>query len=695
MDEVLCHVCGGYGAVTKAKEVRAQVPPGVESFTRLRIRGQGHAGIKGGRPGDLYLFLHVVPHPLFTRDGTKIRCDVMVNYIDAILGATLETPIIGGEVATFQIPPGTQEGDEIILEGYGGRSLIGETGFRGQHIVTVRIDIPEDLLEEEKSTLLQLQEIRSARNENPSLFPSKTVPLPITSAEANEFSYPDAPTMEAATIRVNKFEKKYVNHEIQSDANSTMSDLEEEYRIEDIHSVVDESQNDTMETEPIPSGRDPLYSEDTAEKPYFVSSGSSEFDPLRDLLDAPVEPSAKAKQEAARRQKDIQEAEELVARELEKLKDLLYAPIASTAMASKLKAEKLKRIKEAEDLVSNEMAKLQELLNAPLESTAKATQMKLEKERRIEETNQAVKTQTEKLREFLYAPVESTERTSSTFQTGSAGAFARKNPMEQPHKKDQVPTVAASGGASSTFVSQDNSTEIPFFSSRPMQITSPGPSSTLPLDSASRSSSFETSEVNGSSSIDGTVNGFGASSQLNQGVSSSSGLGEGVSISVDGARESRSSGSKGDSDDKDIPGGPQVASQALSASVVADKRSEASKTRNTKPQSIPVSGQGSTIVDVTARSILEDGNCGGGEPRKPAPARRTKHGKPSTATSPSSNVDESSAENSVAMEEEVSLDDAGPTMDRRRGYSDDADTRFDIPKKRNIFEDVLFSVFKV
>lgn len=570
-----------------------------------------------------------------------------IDYIDAILGATLETQVIGGDFVTFQVPPGTQEGDDIVLEGYGGRSLIGEEsmgGVRGQHILTAHIAIPEEVKSQDEDELLRmLQVLRLEKNTNPALFQPRTMPatMPLTEpaeaveVEANEYNvvtgfFSDLGA--GGTIRVDKFEKKYVNNpnlSEEEEASVAMSNWEDTvYRGDEVQDVLgavyrgDEEQDvfgavyrgsevqevfggdisDSIQQGPVPSNTAsgsssssnfPYTNDEMEKQPYFAAN--HEYDPLKDLLNTPVQSSEEAQHDADRRQKDIQEAEELVARELEKLKDLLYAPIASTPKATKLKEAKLRRIKEAEDLVANEMIKLQELLNAPLESTIKATQLKFEKERRMEEANQVVKAELDKLSELLYSPIESSEGMTKAKAEPSNGGLRRKE-LERANELDKMTKllrdqIEASGGASSTFVSQDP-VETPFFTGstrdRFNQPTSPPKAMQPPF-----SGTGEMNGVNGN----GRVNGFGASSQPSRSVSSSSGLGEGVSIAADlvvepdlhdvnsgirqniaseGIRKIKTNGSKAKPDDRDKPAGPQVASQALSASVVAVNRPEVS-----------------------------------------------------------------------------------------------------------------------
>ena len=148
-----------------------------------------------------------------------------------------------------------------------------------------------------------------------------------------------------------------------------------------------------------------------------------------------------------------------------------------------------------------------------------------------------------------------------------------------------------------------------------------------------------------------------------------------MSISAEGSRITNGNGFKSNSDDKDKPTGPQVASQALSASVVAGKRSKMDSTRTTieaHRQQPSLQVPATLITDITGRLILDDN--GSPDQRKPSTATRTKHkGGPPSDT----------------------LDEIGPTIERRRGNSDDADTRFDKPIKRNGFEDGLFSIFKL
>lgn len=681
-----CRSCQGYGSLTKSKQVDVQIPPGVESYTRLRIRGQGNAGVRGGPAGDLFLFLHVRPHEWFVREGASIRSNVTIDYLDALLGATMETPVISGDFATFEIPPGTQDGDDIVLEGYGGKSLIGEPGARGKHIVTTQIAIPEELDEQEEALLKKLAELQEERLK----YPEKYEPRPVEREQPSE-TFVEEVVNESrqadGTIRVEKFVKTYVAGEKnappaiseEENLNGSIPDFEEEYRIEE-----------AVEESPIENGHSKHANPQGT--PYYVGEhGNSDFGQLRDLLNTPSRKEQRAEEEAARRKREIQEAEDLVAEELDKLKELLYAPIASTAKATKMKADKQRRIQEAEELVSNEMTKLQELLNAPLESTAKAKQVKLEKQQRLDEANQVVQQELDKLRDLLYSPMASTARMTNVNSEG----FQNSGPI---------------GGASSTFVSQES------------------PASSNGANGKTCSPQYSgTGETNGVNSGSAFTS-FGVSSQPSQSVvsktSSSSGVGESVSIaaelvvepdlhdvqkggprndiSSEGIQTITSNSFKGKSDD-DRPQGPQVASQALSSSVavkkptvVSDKtsipRSSNSTRVSTRSKKYPNgrnhSQKGSStrptstvVANITERSIWEaDSNATAVEGRIPAPARRAKHG--SLGSESGSHQGESD-------------ENFDSTMRRRRGDDKDENGGSVYPRDRNQFEEGLFNIFKV
>merc|ERR1719444_280814 len=153
-----CGTCSGQGRVNKTKQIKVTIPPGVEDGNKLRVRGEGDAGPSGGPAGDLYIFLKVKPDPKFRREGPEVYSDVNVSYMDAILGASLEVPVVDGDV-TIKVPPGTQPGQVMRLKGNGAPRL-GNPSQRGDHYVTIKVDIPKSVSSEEEKLIQQLRELR-------------------------------------------------------------------------------------------------------------------------------------------------------------------------------------------------------------------------------------------------------------------------------------------------------------------------------------------------------------------------------------------------------------------------------------------------------------------------------------------------------------------------------------------------------
>jgi molecular chaperone DnaJ len=161
--EEYCGTCGGQGLVQKTKQIKVTIPPGVEDGNKLRVRGEGDAGPNGGPAGDLYIFLKVKQDPNFRREGPEIYSDASVSYIDAILGAEIKCPVVDGEV-TIKVPPGTQPGQVMRLKNNGAPRL-GNPSVRGDHYVTMNVEIPKDISREEEDLIQKLKELREAKAE--------------------------------------------------------------------------------------------------------------------------------------------------------------------------------------------------------------------------------------------------------------------------------------------------------------------------------------------------------------------------------------------------------------------------------------------------------------------------------------------------------------------------------------------------
>ena len=156
-----CGACGGQGVHQVRKKLRINIPAGVDTGTRLRVSGEGNAGMRGGPSGDLYVFLTVKPHPKLQRDGLNVLSEVKVSYLQAILGDSIEVETVDGSAA-LEIPPGTQPGAILTLTGKGIPKL-GNPVARGDHRITVTVQLPSRLSDEERSLLEQLAGHHSAR----------------------------------------------------------------------------------------------------------------------------------------------------------------------------------------------------------------------------------------------------------------------------------------------------------------------------------------------------------------------------------------------------------------------------------------------------------------------------------------------------------------------------------------------------
>ncbi|HKY05991.1 MAG TPA: molecular chaperone DnaJ, partial [Blastocatellia bacterium] len=146
-----CENCRGTGVLAKREEISVKIPAGVETGSRIRVPGKGHAGRFGGHQGDLYIITNVGSHPYFKRQGDNIYCTVPVTVPEAALGARIEVPTIDGR-ARLRIPPGTQSGQKFRLRERGAPSLRAG-GVRGDQFVEVKITLPKVISEETKELL--------------------------------------------------------------------------------------------------------------------------------------------------------------------------------------------------------------------------------------------------------------------------------------------------------------------------------------------------------------------------------------------------------------------------------------------------------------------------------------------------------------------------------------------------------------
>ncbi|MDB9314445.1 molecular chaperone DnaJ [Spirulina sp. CS-785/01] len=156
--EEKCESCGGAGRKQETKKLKITIPAGVDNGTRLRVAREGDAGQKGGAPGDLYVYLFVEEDAKFKREGTNILSDISVSYLQAILGSKIPVDTVDGE-AELTIPPGTQPKTVLTLEDKGVPKL-GNPVSRGDHLITVNVEIPTKVGADERGLLEQLAKIR-------------------------------------------------------------------------------------------------------------------------------------------------------------------------------------------------------------------------------------------------------------------------------------------------------------------------------------------------------------------------------------------------------------------------------------------------------------------------------------------------------------------------------------------------------
>lgn len=159
--EEKCPACGGRGQKEETKKIKITIPGGVDNGTRLRVSNEGDAGKMGGPPGDLYVFLSVKENREFQRDGINILSEIKISYLQAILGCCLEINTVDGK-SELTIPAGTQPNTILTLEDKGVPRL-GNPVSRGDHLITISIDIPTKITPEERELLEKLASIKGER----------------------------------------------------------------------------------------------------------------------------------------------------------------------------------------------------------------------------------------------------------------------------------------------------------------------------------------------------------------------------------------------------------------------------------------------------------------------------------------------------------------------------------------------------
>ncbi|MFU7528667.1 molecular chaperone DnaJ [Qipengyuania sp. ASV99] len=151
-----CGDCRGEGRVDRAQALSVEIPPGVDTGTRIRLSGKGEAGQRGAPSGDLYIFIHVKPHTLFEREGTTLATRIPVTFTTAALGGSVDIPDLDGSTNTVEIPVGIQSGKQLRVRGAGMPVLQGRG--RGDLVVEIVVETPTRLSRKQKEILEQFRE---------------------------------------------------------------------------------------------------------------------------------------------------------------------------------------------------------------------------------------------------------------------------------------------------------------------------------------------------------------------------------------------------------------------------------------------------------------------------------------------------------------------------------------------------------
>jgi molecular chaperone DnaJ len=154
-----CRNCGGSGRTELSRSLSVKVPPGVDTGMRLRLAGEGESGARGGERGDLYVFVHIRPHPVFERRGRDLYTTVPLSVAQAALGDEVEIPALDGPIR-HPVPAGVQPGSTLTVKGKG---MPDPRGGRGNLHVRLDVRVPTDLSQEERKALLQFAKLRGER----------------------------------------------------------------------------------------------------------------------------------------------------------------------------------------------------------------------------------------------------------------------------------------------------------------------------------------------------------------------------------------------------------------------------------------------------------------------------------------------------------------------------------------------------
>jgi molecular chaperone DnaJ len=151
-----CSPCGGAGKIKRNKTLEVKIPTGIDNGMRIRSSGNGEPGMNGGPSGDLYVEIHIKPHPVFQREGDDLHCEMPISFVKAALGGEIEVPTLSGK-ASFTIPEGTQSGKTFRLRNKGIKGV--RSGYPGDLFCHVVIETPVKLTEKQKEMLRDFESL--------------------------------------------------------------------------------------------------------------------------------------------------------------------------------------------------------------------------------------------------------------------------------------------------------------------------------------------------------------------------------------------------------------------------------------------------------------------------------------------------------------------------------------------------------
>jgi molecular chaperone DnaJ len=151
--EKFCSVCRGSGQVKQAKKLSIMIPQGIADGTKLKLKGQGATGIKGGPKGDIIVTFHIAPHRFFKRKGNDIYCDIPLDIIKAIQGTKIRVKTVNNKRVDIKVPPGTRNGKTFLLKGFGVKSREGT----GDQYVTINVTKRSNLSDEERKIIEEFE----------------------------------------------------------------------------------------------------------------------------------------------------------------------------------------------------------------------------------------------------------------------------------------------------------------------------------------------------------------------------------------------------------------------------------------------------------------------------------------------------------------------------------------------------------